>query len=376
LKNLQTIKQQIKELALQLGFQQATIANTDTSDFYPDFQQWIKDGYHGDMSYLERNLALRKDPNQLVNGTCRIISLRYNYLPEQANFTKVLGSQNLANISRYALGRDYHKLMRKKLKNLSESIADLCEDFNYRVFVDSAPVLETGFANQSGLGWKGKHTLIINKEAGSWFFLGEIFINIPLDVDDAVKNECGNCSACIKLCPTGAIIAPYKVDATKCISYLTIENQSSIPVSLRKQIGNKIYGCDDCQLACPWNRYSTTTTDDSFFSRNELHNIPLLELWLWDEKTFYKKFEGSPIRRIGYQNWLRNLAVAIGNSEPLETTITLLKNKIDEANIMVTEHINWAINEITHHSQQPNTAIKNNRKLVNSVKKMLPIEQQ
>ena len=372
LPNLRNIKQLVSKLALDHGFQQVTIADIDTADYFPKFKQWVDEGNHGEMSFLERNQSLRQNPNELHPGTCRVLSFRYNYLPEGSGFVRVLQDQELANVSRYALGRDYHKLMRKKLQKIANSIVEFCDDIEYRVFVDSAPVLETSFADKSGLGWKGKHTLIINKNAGSWFFLGEIFINIPLEIDPPVKDECGNCTSCINLCPTGAIVAPYKVDARKCISYLTIENQSSIPIELRSLMGNKIYGCDDCQLACPWNRYSSNTTDKDFQARNNLDNISLLELFNWSENEFSQKLEGSPIRRIGYQNWLRNIAVALGNGLSNQETIRALEEKKSIANPMVVEHIDWAIEQLEQgHDKAPSTNEKNT-KLINSVNKMMP----
>jgi len=372
LQNLDAIKQHIKKLALEHGFQQVTIADIDTDHYFTRFQQWIADGHHGEMSFLERNQSLRQNPNELHPGTCRVLSFRYNYLPESSGFTQVLQDPNLANVSRYALGRDYHKLMRKKLQKIAESVVQICEPFEYRVFVDSAPVLETCFAEKSGLGWKGKHTLVINKNAGSWFFLGEIFINIPLEIDPPVKDECGNCTSCINLCPTGAIIAPYKVDARKCISYLTIENQSAIPVELRSMMGNKIYGCDDCQLACPWNRYSSNTNDKDFQSRNGLDHASLITLFNWSEEEFYQRLEGSPIRRIGYQNWLRNIAVALGNGISSEQTIIALQDKKSVANSMVTEHINWAIAQLELRKGKIQSIPDKNNKLINSIKKMMP----
>jgi len=370
--NLTELKQSIKILAGEFGFQQISIANIDTSEFFPDFKQWVSDGYHGGMSFLERNQSLRQNPDELHPDTCRIISLRYNYLPDSAKFAQVLEDPTRANISRYALGRDYHKLIRKKLQKLASSISELCDSFEYRVFVDSAPVLETSFANKSGLGWKGKHTLIINRDAGSWFFLGEIFINLELEVDEPVENECGKCTSCINLCPTGAIIAPYKVDATKCISYLTIENQSAIPIDLRTKMGNRIYGCDDCQLACPWNRFSATTEDKAFTSQNGLDSVSLLSLWMWTEQDFYKKLEGSPIRRIGYQNWLRNIAVALGNGEYSSATLKALEEKKLHANSMVSEHIEWAISQLKNRSENSKQISTQTTKLIRSIKKMMP----
>ena len=359
------------------GFQQARVSDVCTTPYFESFKKWVVDGYNGDMFYLERNLELRQSPQKLHPDSCRVISLRYNYLPENANFTSVLENQNLANISRYALGRDYHKLMRKKLTSLCRRLSEVCNteynaELDYRVFVDSAPVLETSFAEKSGLGWKGKHTLVINKDAGSWFFLGEIFINLPLPIDEPVENLCKECTACLSICPTQAIIAPYKVDARRCISYLTIENKGAIPIEFREMIGNRVYGCDDCQLICPWNRYANTNISDDFKSRNEIDSSKLLSLLKWNENMFLKKFEGSPIRRIGYQNWLRNLSVSIGNSPASKANIEALNIKKVEANEMVAEHFDWAIKLQQIHLIKDTRNHDKNRKLIRSIKKLMP----
>ncbi|MCF6194431.1 MAG: tRNA epoxyqueuosine(34) reductase QueG [Kangiellaceae bacterium] len=382
--NLDLLKTQINQLAVDLGFQQLTVSDVDTGKYFPKFKKWVEDGYHGNMSYLERNQALRKNPSDLHPGTCRVLSLRYNYLPENANFAEVLRKKNMANISRYALGRDYHKLMRKKLKHLANSIKELClqedisEFFNYRVLVDSAPVLETSFAEKSGLGWKGKHTLVINEEAGSWFFLGEIFINLPIEVDSPVANQCASCTACIRICPTNAIIEPYKVDARRCISYLNIENQEAIPVEFRKSIGNRIYGCDDCQLVCPWNRFAQLTKEMDFEPRNHLDNIDLTELFCWTEQEFFDRLQGNPIRRIGFESWQRNIAVALGNCEP-NTKVNmeikmLLVNKITLVSPMVDEHIQWALKQLEEYEQDKasSPAQMKTEKLIRTIEKMLP----
>jgi len=372
LQNLLALKQQVKQLALDHGFQQATISDIDTSNYFSRFQQWVNEGNHGNMSFLERNQKLRQDPNELHPNTCRVISVRYNYLPDSVSFTKPLNDPNTAYISRYALGRDYHKLMRKKLQKLAESIRINCEEIDYRVFVDSAPVLETAFAEKSGLGWKGKHTLIINKDAGSWFFLGEIFINLPLEIDAPTANQCGSCSACINLCPTDAIVAPYKVDARRCISYLTIENDAEIPVELRPKMGNRIYGCDDCQLACPWNRYSSTTNDGDFSPRHNLDQTSLLSLFNWTKQEFDQKLQGNPIRRIGYEKWQRNIAVALGNGEFNDNVINALERKKENASLMVKEHIEWAINQLNNAGKGGYTIPEKTKKLIRSIKKMMP----
>jgi epoxyqueuosine reductase len=378
LSDLSALKSEIIELSKLYGFQQAAVSNIDTTQYFHKFEQWIEQKFHGDMDYLERNRDLRKNPNELHPETSRIISLRYDYLPDEANFTSVLRDPNKANISRYAMGKDYHKLLRKKLQKLCKEISNKNKDFDYRVFVDSAPVLETAIAEKAGVGWKGKHTLVINKQAGSWFFLAEIFINIPLPVDEPVTNQCGNCTSCINLCPTNAIIAPYQLDARRCISYLTIENRSSIPVEFRKAIGNRIYGCDDCQLACPWNRFASTSNDLSFSARLDLDNISLLELFNWSESEFLQKLEGSPIRRIGYESWLRNIAVALGNGDASQAVIASLTDKRKLAGEMLAEHIDWAIDQLRQKSKDNDTdntcleAKQKNQKLIRTILKMLP----
>ncbi|MET1253665.1 tRNA epoxyqueuosine(34) reductase QueG [Aliikangiella maris] len=372
---LQEIKAHIHKLALEHGFQDARVCDTSTEGYYPKLEQWIAEKRHGDMTFFERNQNLRQNPQELHPGTARIISLRYDYLPENAKFSTPLKDPNLANVSRYALGRDYHKLMRKKLDKICQSLSEyfsLKDVIDFRVFVDSAPVMESCFAEKSGIGWKGKHTLIINPDAGSWFFLGEIFINLPLPVDQPIENQCGSCTACISICPTGAIIAPNKVDATKCISYLTIENKGGIPEDLREKIGNRIYGCDDCQLACPWNRYAQTSTDKDFLPRNQLDEISLFDLWRWSESEFNENLAGTPIRRIGYQSWLRNLAVAIGNAEYSDEMIIALELKMSEANEMVQEHIQWAIQQLNAKRLEQMSLAKKTQRLIHCVTSMLP----
>jgi len=372
---LQSIKSLIQEIALSHGFQGLRVSDTSTGEYFERFKNWVEKGLHGDMSFLERNQSLRKNPAELHENTTRVLSLRYDYLPQDASFCATLSNPKQANISRYALGRDYHKLIRKKLTKVVKQLEEELDDFESltaRVLVDSAPVLETAFAEKSGLGWKGKNTLIINESAGSWFFLGEIFINLPLPIDEPVKDQCGNCSACISLCPTDAILEGKEVDARKCVSYLTIENKGAIPIELREKIGNRIYGCDDCQLACPWNRYAQLSKDTSFQSRNNLNNTTLAELWKMNEQEFLNQFEGSPIRRIGYQSWLRNIAVAIGNSEDPDL-ISILKGKRSDANELVLEHIEWAISRLEEANNEADLLIKKKtEKLVRTVETMLP----
>jgi epoxyqueuosine reductase len=277
-----------------------------------------------------------------------------DYLPPDASFASNLKSSSTAYISRYALGRDYHKIIRKKLQKLAKQIQEYTQDLSFRPFVDSAPVLEHAVAEKAGLGWTGKHSLTINKEAGSYFFLGELFINLPLPIDQPVEDNCGKCTACITICPTQAIVAPYVVDARKCISYLTIENNEAIPIVYRKAMGNRVYGCDDCQLICPWNKYAEVTEEKDFFARQQMHNRSLLDLFQWTEEEFLSNTEGSAVRRIGYQKWRRNLAVGLGNHIP-ETTqeaegiMQVLEDALNNSSDLVAEHIEWAMNEISQY---------------------------
>ncbi|MFT5277957.1 MAG: epoxyqueuosine reductase, partial [Granulosicoccus sp.] len=314
--DLNQLTDNIKTWGKSLGFQQVGISDIDLSQHEEALKRWLELGYQGDMSFLERNLEKRLSPAELVPGTMRIISVRMDYLPPDASFAKNLKSTSTAYISRYALGRDYHKVIRKKLQKLAEKIQDYTKDLSFRPFVDSAPVLEHAIAEKAGIGWTGKHSLTINKEAGSYFFLGELFINLPLPTDQPVEENCGKCTACISICPTQAIVEPYVVDGRKCISYLTIENDGAIPMQYRKAIGNRVYGCDDCQLICPWNKYAEVTEEKDFFARQLLHNRSLLDLFEWNEETFLNNTEGSAIRRIGYTKWKRNLAVGLGNVVP------------------------------------------------------------
>ncbi len=378
-------KQQIQDLATEFGFQQLTVSDINTDNFFPDFKRSVDDGFHGTMRFLEDHQSLRQDPSQLHSGTCRVLSVRYNYLPPNSGFAKALKNKEKANISRYALGRDYHKLIRKKLKQLAIAIGELSKqqnfyegiNFDYRVLVDSAPVLETGFAEKSGLGWKGKHTLVINKEAGSWFFLGEILTNLPITIDPPVENLCANCTACISICPTNAIVEPYKLDARRCISYLTIENKKAIPIEFRKAMGNRIYGCDDCQLICPWNRYGQLTKDLDFNPRNNLDSVSLLELFHWSEQEFLDRLQGSPIRRIGFQSWQRNISVALGNGPSSPQIIAALKEKRDNVSDLVNEHIDWALGQLnitlpSRLNTSHDDCKTKTRKLIRSINKMLP----
>ena len=350
---LQSLADQIKTLALNLGFQQCGITNTDLSAEAKPLQAWLDKGYQGDMSYLENNFDKRINPALLTEGTQRIICVRMNCLPPDTQTIRVLKNPDLAYISRYTLGRDYHKVMRKKLTRLGKEIESLTGSVGYRAFVDSAPVLERPLARNSGLGWQGKHTLILNRKAGSWFLLGELFVDLPLPIDAPYTDEhCGQCQACIDICPTQAIVAPYQLDARRCISYLTIELKGSIPELFRPLIGNRVFGCDDCQLICPWNRFAKHSDEGDFNPRHSLDTISLLELQRWDEATFLKRTEGSAIRRTGYHGWQRNIAVALGNSQGGEAVLSALQTMADGGNALVREHALWAL----AHLQKETTA--------------------
>lgn len=336
----------IKQWGIELGFQQVGISDTQLQQAETHLQQWIANGFHGEMDYMHKHGLKRSRPDLLQAGTVRVISVRMDYLPEnQAQINHVLNRPINAFISRYALGRDYHKILRQRLQKLATQIEQEIGTFGYRAFVDSAPVLEKALAEKAGLGWIGKHSNVINRQAGSWFFLGEIYTDLPLITDTQASNHCGQCDACLTICPTQAIIAPYQVDARRCISYLTIELYGSIPEALRPLIGNRIYGCDDCQLICPWNRFANLSTEKDYNPRHNLNYIELTELFNWTEAEFLKKLEGSAIRRIGHQRWLRNIAVALGNSNaPEHTTATLLTQQ-QHPSEMVREHVQWALKQ-------------------------------
>ena len=354
-KDWSALVRQIHGWAGELGFQQLGITDTDLSAHEAHLLNWLDAGQHGEMAYMKKHGLRRSRPDELLPGTVRVISVRMDYLPEsQQQAASHLQDPVSAYLSRYALGRDYHKLMRKRLQQLSKriqaSLAELhghnSENGAYRVFVDSAPVLEKALAEKAGLGWIGKHSNLINDKAGSWFFLGEIYTNLPLPVDRPAENHCGTCDQCMVACPTDAIVAPYRVDARRCISYLTIELRSSIPVELRPLIGNRIYGCDDCQLACPWNRFAQLTDETDFLPRHGLDHTSLLQLFAWNEQQFLQRMEGSAIRRIGYDCWLRNIAVALGNCSSQPEIINALKAKRPHVSDMVAEHIDWAIRRL------------------------------
>ena len=343
--DMSTLANNIRQWAQDFGFQQTGITDTHLGEEESRLIDWLDKGYHGEMYYMAEHGVKRSRPDMLLPGTVRIISVRMDYRPDElTDEQSVLDNPEQAYISRYALGRDYHKLMRKRLQKLAHKIEQVVGDFNYRVFVDSAPVLEKTIAQKAGLGWQGKHTNIINKEAGSWFFLGEIYTNLPLPIDKPDnENHCGTCEACIDICPTKAIIAPYVLDARRCISYLTIELNGPIPVELRPMMGNRIYGCDDCQMVCPWNRFAQQTKEEDFMPRNGLDSATLITLFNWTEEEFLTKTEGSAIRRAGYENWLRNIAVALGNETTSETVIAELNRKKQHPSTLIREHVEWAL---------------------------------
>ena len=336
----------IKRWGFELGFADIGVCDTDLSSAELEHQAWIKKGFHGDMDYMAKHGTKRTRPADLVANTVRVITARLDYLPPQAKASwDVIEDGKQAFISRYALGRDYHKVMRQKLQKLCDKIAENIADFEYRVFTDSAPVLEVTLAEKSGLGWRGKHTLLINKEHGSWFFLGEIYTNLPLQINESATNHCGSCSSCIDICPTRAITKPYEVDARRCISYLTIELKTAIPLEFRPLIGNRVYGCDDCQLVCPWNKFAEITQEPDFNVRNGLDDISLVTCFGWSEDEFKQNMAGSAIYRIGYSQWLRNIAVGLGNAPTTSEIITALKMRENDENELVREHVEWALQQ-------------------------------
>jgi epoxyqueuosine reductase len=346
-KTLATLAAQIKQWGLELGFQQVGIADTDLSQAETHLDRWLSNNFHGKMEYMQRHGHKRSRPALLHPETTRVISVRMDYLPESSDkIHSSLDNPLSAYISRYALGRDYHKLMRNRLQKLTDRIQNEIADFSYRVFVDSAPVLEKALAEKAGLGWIGKHSNVINRKAGSWFFLGEIYTDLLLPIDKPAAAHCGDCRACLDICPTQAIVAPYQVDARRCVSYLTIELHGSIPEDLRPLIGNRIYGCDDCQLICPWNRFAKLTGEKDFNPRHRLDTQELLDVFAWTEQDFLNKTEGSAIRRIGYERWLRNIAVALGNAPKSDLIIEALKAKLQHPSMIVKEHVNWALKQL------------------------------
>lgn len=398
--NYQALKDNIIQWSEELGFSQLGFTDIDLSEHEQALEKWLANNYHGNMDYMERHGLMRARPAELVPGTLTAISVRLDYMPTQAKCARILKTKDHAYISRYALGRDYHKLMRKRLQQLGKKITAYFEalqsdTFNFRPFVDSAPILERPLAEKAGLGWVGKHSLLLNKEAGSWFFIGELLIDIPLVTpskkepsitikeDELDKNKgCGSCVACIKICPTKAIVEPYVVDARRCISYFTIESPDPIPLELRPLMGNRIYGCDDCQLICPWNKYAKLSLEDDFQPRLGLDKVTLLELFAWEEQYFDTALQGSPIRRIGFQSWQRNIAVALGNA-PFQTEIVqALTQKLMSSSDLVSEHIEWALAQqalkkeaVDNKKDNNSNSISNERltaRLIRSIEKGLP----
>ncbi len=337
---------QIKQWGKELGFQQVGITDTELTQDEVRLLEWLDRGYHGEMDYMQRHGSKRSRPQELVPGTQRIISVRMDYWPQQVSDANALLDDPVrAYLSRYALGRDYHKLLRNRLQKLAKRIELTTGPFGYRAFTDSAPVLEKAMARKAGLGWIGKHTNLIDDKGGSWFFLGELYTDLPLPVDTPATAHCGTCDACIEACPTRAIIAPYQLDARRCISYLTIELRGPIPEEFRRLIGNRIYGCDDCQLVCPWNRFAQPTTETDFTPRHGLESAALIELFAWDEEEFLNKTEGTAIRRIGHEYWLRNIAVALGNAPTSQAVMNALESRQQDASELVREHVNWALEQ-------------------------------
>ncbi|MGH8373089.1 MAG: tRNA epoxyqueuosine(34) reductase QueG [Gammaproteobacteria bacterium] len=334
----------IKRWGQELGFQQTGISGVALPEDEQRLLDWLEQQRHGEMDYMQRHGTRRSRPAELMPGTLRVISVRMEYWPAQSRpATMLLEEKDRAYIARYALGRDYHKLLRPRLQQLANRIEDEIGPFGYRAFTDSGPVLEKALARDAGLGWIGKHTLLINREAGSWFNLGELYTDLPLPVDAAATEHCGSCHACMDVCPTQAIVAPYQLDARRCIAYLTIEYKGSIPLELRKAIGNRVFGCDDCQLFCPWNKFAQVATTPDFAPRHGLDDVMLVDLFNWTEAEFLQRTEGSALRRITYEIWLRNLAVALGNASASPELVTALKARANHPSALVREHVAWAL---------------------------------
>jgi len=339
-----TVEERIKLWGREIGFDAVAIAGIDLAEDEARLLDWLGRGWHGEMEYMARHGARRARPAELVPGTASIVTARLNYdCADARDAWEVLEDPERAFVSRYAMGRDYHKVLRAKLQALADRMTAELGTFHYRVFTDSAPVMEVSLAAQSGLGWRGKHTLLLSRDAGSLFFLGELFVSLDLARDAPVANHCGTCERCIAVCPTQAIVAPYQLDARRCVSYLTIEHKGSIPVELRPLMGNRIYGCDDCQLVCPWNKYAKASDDPDFAVRNHLDDMSLVELFAWTEEEFNRRFEGSAIRRIGHEGWLRNVAVALGNAPTSTAVVGALALRSEHPSPLVREHVRWAL---------------------------------
>ena len=339
-----TVARRIRELAHELGFQHFGISGVDLGQDEEHLRDWLQRGLYGTMQWMAAHGDKRSRPQELIPGTLRVVSVGLDYGRndgDQAWHTLADGQR--AYVARYALGRDYHKLMRNRLQKLAERVQQELGPFGHRVFVDSAPVLERALARNAGLGWIGKHTCLIDSDGGSWFFLGEIYLDLPLPVDEPASAHCGSCVRCIEVCPTRAIVAPYRLDARRCISYLTIEHECAIPEELRAPIGNRIFGCDDCQLVCPWNKFARRTDEPDFRARNDLDVATLPQLFAWEEDEFLRRTEGSPIRRSGHERWLRNIAVALGNAPTTPEVLSALASRRDDASALVREHVAWAL---------------------------------
>ena len=348
--DLMNLAEKIRSWGRELGFQAVGFSGTDLSAAEAGLAAWLAAGFHGGMDYMAKHGMVRARPVELVPGTLSVITARMDYLPQAADARANLDDARRAYVSRYALGRDYHKLIRSRLQKLANRITAEVGPFPYRVFTDSAPVLEVELAVRSGLGWRGKHSLLLSREAGSGFFLGEIYCALPLPPDPPVAGHCGTCTKCLTACPTDAIVAPYRVDARRCISYLTIEHAGPIPLALRSLLGNRIYGCDDCQLACPWNRFARITGEKDFAPRHGLDTASLVELFAWAEEEFRSRMAGSPILRIGHERWLRNLAVALGNAPSSPEILAALNSRTDHPSELVREHVGWAL---AQHERKP-----------------------
>ncbi|MDQ2069397.1 tRNA epoxyqueuosine(34) reductase QueG [Natronospira bacteriovora] len=349
----------IRGWGLALGFQAIGISDIDLRSDEARLDAWLADGRHGSMEWMARHGHKRSRPDELLPGTCRVISARMDYLPApMADSWTVMADGTQAFVSRYALGRDYHKLLRKRLQQLADHIRERVGAFGYRAFVDSAPVMEKPLAQKAGLGWVGKHTNVLHEKTGSWFFLGELYTDLPLPVDEPGVDHCGSCRRCIDACPTGAITGPYRLDARKCISYLTIEHNGAIPERYRRAMGNRIYGCDDCQLVCPWNKFARYSEEQDFLPREGLDQAQLTQLFAWSEAEFLRRLEGSAIRRIGHERWLRNIAVALGNAPSEPGVQAALKARLDHPSALVREHVEWALEQHSRRLRSDNTDIK------------------
>jgi epoxyqueuosine reductase len=339
-----SVEQRIKQWGRELGFDAVAIAGTELDAEEARLMEWLGRGFHGEMDYMARHGTRRARPAELVPGTLSVITARLPYVPRDApDAWETLADPDRAFVSRYALGRDYHKVLRARLQSLADRMASELGEFPYRVFTDSAPVMEVALAQRSGLGWRGKHTLLLSRDAGSMFFLGELFVGLDLARDPETSAHCGTCERCIEICPTRAIVAPYQLDARRCISYLTIEHHGAIPEELRPLMGNRIYGCDDCQLVCPWNKWAKVSALPDFAPRNGLDAATLVELFAWTAEEFERRLEGSAIRRIGHERWLRNIAVALGNAPRSEAVVAALAKRRDHASPLVREHVAWAL---------------------------------